>query len=190
MSNSLTALVSLSMLQMLYVGGRFDRLLPSFSSPKDATVFDLLCSCSIWVAFSRYSFVGLWCPITPGTMWLSVQESLPSMSSWKLSSHFNPFFICRTMVNLSIIIYNAFDFSLNYHRHAFATLSFVAEVFIFVYVGMDALDIAKWRFVSGRYYQHKTRWLTSPFGSKLLPCWTLYLLVVVVFVILQKKCMI
>nr|AAQ72785.1 Na+/H+ antiporter [Oxybasis glauca] len=33
-------------------------------------------------------------------------------------------------------------------KHAFATLSFVAEVFLFLYVGMDALDIEKWRFVS------------------------------------------
>ncbi|KAJ4849696.1 Sodium/hydrogen exchanger 2 [Turnera subulata] len=33
-------------------------------------------------------------------------------------------------------------------KHAFATLSFVAELFIFLYVGMDALDIEKWRFVS------------------------------------------
>ncbi|KAK3441757.1 hypothetical protein EUGRSUZ_B01758 [Eucalyptus grandis] len=31
-------------------------------------------------------------------------------------------------------------------KHAFATLSFVAETFIFLYVGMDALDIEKWRF--------------------------------------------
>ncbi|XP_059659498.1 sodium/hydrogen exchanger 1-like [Cornus florida] len=33
-------------------------------------------------------------------------------------------------------------------KHSFATLSFVAEIFIFLYVGMDALDIEKWRFVS------------------------------------------
>ncbi|XP_074577559.1 sodium/hydrogen exchanger 1-like [Curcuma longa] len=33
-------------------------------------------------------------------------------------------------------------------KHAFATLSFIAETFIFLYVGMDALDIEKWRFVS------------------------------------------
>ncbi|KAK8634170.1 hypothetical protein V6N13_014999 [Hibiscus sabdariffa] len=33
-------------------------------------------------------------------------------------------------------------------KHAFATLSFVAETFIFLYVGMDALDIEKWRFVN------------------------------------------
>lgn len=30
-------------------------------------------------------------------------------------------------------------------------LSFVAEIFIFLYVGMDALDIEKWKFVSNRY---------------------------------------
>lgn len=36
------------------------------------------------------------------------------------------------------------------YRHAFATLSFVAETFIFLYVGIDALDIDKWRFVSDR----------------------------------------
>ncbi|KAI4364591.1 hypothetical protein MLD38_020663 [Melastoma candidum] len=35
-------------------------------------------------------------------------------------------------------------------KHAFATLSFITETFIFLYVGMDALDIEKWRFVSNR----------------------------------------
>lgn len=30
-------------------------------------------------------------------------------------------------------------------RHTFATLSFIAETFIFLYVGMDALDIDKWK---------------------------------------------
>lgn len=33
-------------------------------------------------------------------------------------------------------------------KHAFATLSFISEIFLFLYVGMDALDIEKWRFVS------------------------------------------
>ncbi|THU68651.1 hypothetical protein C4D60_Mb08t06110 [Musa balbisiana] len=33
-------------------------------------------------------------------------------------------------------------------KHAFATLSFIAEVFLFLYVGTDALDIEKWKFVS------------------------------------------
>ncbi|KVH95596.1 Cation/H+ exchanger [Cynara cardunculus var. scolymus] len=32
-------------------------------------------------------------------------------------------------------------------KHAFATLSFISELFIFLYVGMDALDIEKWSFV-------------------------------------------
>ncbi|XP_078446634.1 sodium/hydrogen exchanger 2-like isoform X2 [Wolffia australiana] len=34
-------------------------------------------------------------------------------------------------------------------RHAFATASFVAETFIFLYVGMDALDIDKWKQSNG-----------------------------------------
>nr|ABY59540.1 Na+/H+ antiporter [Galega orientalis] len=33
-------------------------------------------------------------------------------------------------------------------KHSFATLSFVCEIFIFLYVGMDAMDIDKWKFVS------------------------------------------
>ncbi|KAL8166392.1 hypothetical protein V2J09_007891 [Rumex salicifolius] len=30
-------------------------------------------------------------------------------------------------------------------KHAFATMSFIAETFIFLYVGMDALDISQWK---------------------------------------------
>lgn len=33
-------------------------------------------------------------------------------------------------------------------KHTFATLSFIAELFLFLYVGMDALDIEKWRLAS------------------------------------------
>lgn len=33
-------------------------------------------------------------------------------------------------------------------KHGFATMSFIAETFIFLYVGMDALDAEKWRFVA------------------------------------------
>ncbi|OVA04366.1 Na+/H+ exchanger [Macleaya cordata] len=33
-------------------------------------------------------------------------------------------------------------------KHTFATLSFISEIFIFLYVGMDALDIEKWKVVS------------------------------------------
>ncbi|KAI7736129.1 hypothetical protein M8C21_033160 [Ambrosia artemisiifolia] len=33
-------------------------------------------------------------------------------------------------------------------KHAFATMSYIAEVFIFLYVGMDSLDVGKWRFVN------------------------------------------
>ncbi|KAK1417878.1 hypothetical protein QVD17_27012 [Tagetes erecta] len=35
-------------------------------------------------------------------------------------------------------------------KHTFATMSFIAELFIFLYVGMDALDIEKWSFVKDR----------------------------------------
>ncbi|KAK8959510.1 Sodium/hydrogen exchanger 2 [Platanthera guangdongensis] len=38
-------------------------------------------------------------------------------------------------------------------KHAFATLSFIAETFLFLYVGMDALDIEKWKFVSSRSWK-------------------------------------
>jgi hypothetical protein len=37
------------------------------------------------------------------------------------------------------------------NRHAFATLSFISETFLFLYVGMDALDIEKWKIVSETY---------------------------------------
>jgi NhaP-type Na+/H+ or K+/H+ antiporter len=33
-------------------------------------------------------------------------------------------------------------------KHAFATMSFIAETLIFLYVGMDALDMEKWKFVN------------------------------------------
>lgn len=32
-------------------------------------------------------------------------------------------------------------------KHTFATMSYISEVFIFLYVGMDLLDIEKWRFI-------------------------------------------
>ncbi|KAD6120172.1 hypothetical protein R6Q59_000433 [Mikania micrantha] len=32
-------------------------------------------------------------------------------------------------------------------KHTFATMSYIAEVFIFLYVGMDSLDVGKWRFI-------------------------------------------
>jgi NhaP-type Na+/H+ or K+/H+ antiporter len=35
-------------------------------------------------------------------------------------------------------------------KHTFATLSFIAEIFLFLYVGMDALDIEKWKLASSR----------------------------------------
>ncbi|XP_019087120.1 PREDICTED: sodium/hydrogen exchanger 3-like [Camelina sativa] len=37
-------------------------------------------------------------------------------------------------------------------KHTFAALSFLAEIFIFLYVGMDALDIEKWDVVPDRWH--------------------------------------
>ena len=42
-------------------------------------------------------------------------------------------------------------------RHAFATMSFISETFIFLYVGMDALDIDKWRESNSRYVHFLVR---------------------------------
>nr|ABC46405.1 Na+/H+ antiporter Nhx1 [Karelinia caspia] len=33
-------------------------------------------------------------------------------------------------------------------KHSFATMSYISEVFIFLYVGMDSLDVEKWRLVN------------------------------------------
>lgn len=40
------------------------------------------------------------------------------------------------------------------HRHAFEAMSFIAETFIFLYVGMDALDIEKWKMSKQRWDIH------------------------------------
>ncbi|RCV39336.1 hypothetical protein SETIT_8G215400v2 [Setaria italica] len=46
-------------------------------------------------------------------------------------------------------------------KHAFATLSFIAETFLFLYVGMDALDIEKWKIVGQTYSPVKSIALSS-----------------------------
>ncbi|KAJ1387465.1 Cation/H+ exchanger [Sesbania bispinosa] len=44
-------------------------------------------------------------------------------------------------------------------KHSFATISFIAETFIFLYVGMDALDIDKWKRSKASHFLNT------------LPCW-------------------
>ncbi|KAF0896799.1 hypothetical protein E2562_028097 [Oryza meyeriana var. granulata] len=46
-------------------------------------------------------------------------------------------------------------------KHAFATLSFISETFLFLYVGMDALDIEKWKIVGETYSPMKSLALSS-----------------------------
>ncbi|QCD78246.1 solute carrier family 9 [Vigna unguiculata] len=47
--------------------------------------------------------------------------------------------------------YNVTETSRITTRHVFATMSFIAETFIFLYVGMDALDIEKWKMTKFSY---------------------------------------
>ncbi|WVY94625.1 hypothetical protein V8G54_033713, partial [Vigna mungo] len=47
--------------------------------------------------------------------------------------------------------YNVTETSRITTRHVFATMSFIAETFIFLYVGMDALDIEKWKMTKLSY---------------------------------------
>uniref|UniRef100_A0A166DAC3 Cation/H+ exchanger transmembrane domain-containing protein n=1 Tax=Daucus carota subsp. sativus TaxID=79200 RepID=A0A166DAC3_DAUCS len=51
-------------------------------------------------------------------------------------------------------------------RHAFATFSFICEICIFLYVGMDALDMEKWKFVSSSEYY-------TPHGPYYISCYLL-----------------
>lgn len=46
--------------------------------------------------------------------------------------------------------FSVFPFCYYICRHTFATFSFVSEIFIFLYVGMDAIDMEKWKVVSKR----------------------------------------
>lgn len=86
-------------------------------------------------------------------MWLKVQEWLPSMSFfWKqIVNYWTTLIFTWYDIPECWLTCYVTDIFANLCRHTFATLSFVAEIFIFLYVGMDALDIEKWRFVSDRY---------------------------------------
>ncbi|XP_022717896.1 sodium/hydrogen exchanger 4 isoform X3 [Durio zibethinus] len=46
-------------------------------------------------------------------------------------------------------------------RHIFAMMSFVAETFIFLYVGMDALDMEKWKMTRVRFYAYLSSFLNQ-----------------------------
>lgn len=86
----------------------------------------------------------------------------------------------QIIISSCVLLFQTFFFftyfnSIDLCRHAFATLSFIAETFLFLYVGMDALDIEKWKFTSDRYI-YKYLWqiqidLTSQHAWLLLPAY-------------------
>ncbi|XP_006352635.1 sodium/hydrogen exchanger 4 [Solanum tuberosum] len=62
---------------------------------------------------------------------------------WSLSGILTVFFSGILMSHYAW--HNVTDSSRITTRHAFEAMSFIAETFIFLYVGMDALDIEKWK---------------------------------------------
>ncbi|XP_022150237.1 sodium/hydrogen exchanger 2-like isoform X2 [Momordica charantia] len=64
---------------------------------------------------------------------------------WHLSGILSVFFCGIVMSHYTW--HNVTESCRQISSHIFATLSFVAETLIFLYVGMDALDIEKWSFV-------------------------------------------
>ncbi|CAN7025270.1 hypothetical protein IGI04_024514 [Brassica rapa subsp. trilocularis] len=68
----------------------------------------------------------------------------------KVFQLFSPPFVQKHFVHRHDVMCNIGMMSLAAIRlewHTFGTLSFLADTFIFLYVGMDALDIDKWRIV-------------------------------------------
>lgn len=77
--------------------------------------------------------------------WHNVTESSRVTTKWVYFSTIKLLTITQEKVVILLALF------LLICRHAFATLSFISEIFIFLYVGMDALDIEKWRLVRERY---------------------------------------
>ena len=85
--------------------------------------------------------------------WHNVTENSRVTTKYvnSVNSFFNFWYPLHLHDNFSLNIIEAVVFPFLFMcRHAFATLSFVSEIFIFLYVGMDALDMEKWRVVSNR----------------------------------------
>lgn len=74
-------------------------------------------------------------------------------------------------------------------RHAFATMSFIAETFIFLYVGMDALDIEKWRLVKSRYLRvQQLQLIGNAFSDTSMPKEMLSIFAMVSCTLLSGEC--
>ncbi|KAK4482224.1 hypothetical protein RD792_009370 [Penstemon davidsonii] len=76
-------------------------------------------------------------------------SQINSMIVLKFVGDFFYLFLTSTLLGVMIGLLCAFIIKrLYFGRYGFETMSFIGETFIFFYVGMDALDIEKWRLVS------------------------------------------
>lgn len=80
--------------------------------------------------------------------WHNVTDN--SRVTTKYVKHFTFFGLGLKLSIVGFSLNSSLLFRYNLCRHAFATLSFISEIFIFLYVGMDALDIEKWKVVGKR----------------------------------------
>lgn len=91
--------------------------------------------------------------------WHNVTESSRITTRWRLSWKFS-----KSNSGCS------FPTLCCFFRHIFATLSFIAETFIFLYVGMDALDKDKWNMTDVRCGNCVTRVRFSGYNGSLFSC--------------------
>nr|XP_043635749.1 sodium/hydrogen exchanger 3-like [Erigeron canadensis] len=106
-------------------------------------------------------FVGLLCAFIIRTLYFGRHSTDREIALLMLMAYLS--YITAEMLNLSGILtvffcgivmshyawHNVTHRSQVTTKHTFATMSYIAEVFIFLYVGMDSLDVEKWSFING-----------------------------------------
>ncbi|CAA7021100.1 unnamed protein product [Microthlaspi erraticum] len=73
-------------------------------------------------------------------------ESLNGWTALTIFGNFLYLFFTSTILGIAVGLVTSFVLkTLYFGRHVFAMMSFIAETFIFLYVGTDALDFTKWK---------------------------------------------
>ncbi|KAL0734799.1 hypothetical protein Bca4012_011009 [Brassica carinata] len=73
-------------------------------------------------------------------------ESINGLTALRVLGNFLYLFSTSTILGIGVGLVTSFVLkTLYFGRHVFAMLSFIAETFIFLYVGTDALDFTKWK---------------------------------------------